>query len=114
VRWREEGLRGRVGAVAFSPDGKSVAVGGSGPVKDYLDEAGRAIGHKVVSEVRLWDVATASLRWTWEGVLGSVNSLAFSPDGKTLVVCDSGAVEIVDAGAGKTERTLMKTTTRSR
>ena len=34
--------------------------------------------------VRLWDVATGEPLRTLEGHTGSVNSVAFSPDGKTL------------------------------
>ncbi|MCZ4103508.1 WD40 repeat domain-containing protein [Streptomyces sp. So13.3] len=60
-------------AVAFSPDGKTLASGGG---NDIDKEAGYA--------VRLWEVATGSLKATLTGHSGRVTSLAFSPDGATL------------------------------
>jgi WD40 repeat protein len=57
-----------VQALAFAPDGKTLASGG-------FDET-----------VQLWDTSTASLLQTMTGHEAVVRSLAFSPDGKTLVV----------------------------
>jgi len=57
---------GSVGAVAFSPDGRLLASGGS-------DGA-----------VRVWDVATGRELRRLEGHTDSVQSVAFSPDGRTL------------------------------
>jgi WD40 repeat protein len=37
-------------------------------------------------EIRLWEVATGEVRTQWDGGRGGTASLAFSPDGKTLVV----------------------------
>ena len=56
---------------------------------------------KVVSEVRLWDIATGKLMWTVEGESGVVRGLAFAPDGKTLVYCDDDAVGVIDVETGK-------------
>ena len=57
--------KSQVSSVVFSPDGKTIA-GGS---KD---------------EIKLWDVATGTLKATLEGHGDSVSSVAFSPDGKSL------------------------------
>jgi hypothetical protein len=37
-------------------------------------------------------------------------SLAFAPDGKTLVYCDNDAVGVINVETGKLERALMTTT----
>jgi WD40 repeat protein len=55
-----------VWSVAFSPDGKTLASGGS----DWT--------------IKLWDTATGKERATLKGHRGDVFALAFSPDGKTL------------------------------
>lgn len=98
----QTGVVGGVGVafVAISPDGKTVALGGAGHV--------RKIGYlwKVLSDIRLWEIATGKPLWAFEGELGEVNSLAFSPDGKTLTYCDSQSVGMIDVHTGKLERIL--------
>lgn len=56
-----------VAAVCFSPDGKLLATG-------------------VYGRVTVWDAATAKPVKALTNVLGAVNDLKFSPDGKTLAV----------------------------
>lgn len=77
----EELHAGRLMAVAFSPDGKKIAVAGSGPL------FGRSPGY-----VWLWDVETASVERTLEHPdEGEAVSVAWSPDGKTLASGGQGS-----------------------
>ena len=92
-----EGHRGGVHAVAMAPDGKTVASGGDGPVL-ALPGATR-----VISEVRLWDIATGRLLRTFHGESGVVRGLAFAPDGRRLIYCDDAVVGAIDVETGRTE-----------
>jgi WD40 repeat protein len=66
--------RPRIHSIAFSPDGKSLAIGtGDRDVKSMKP-----------GDVLLYDVARLIKRATLQGHLGAVQSLAFSPDGKSL------------------------------
>jgi RNA polymerase sigma factor (sigma-70 family) len=75
---RRAGSRGKATAiysVAFSPDGKRLASAGG---EEFLGEGNRD------GDLGLWDVATGKALATIGGHAGTVTSVAFSPDGKTL------------------------------
>ena len=64
--YAQSGYRGMVEDVAFSPDGKTLAM------------ASRE------GNVQLWDVATGKLLETLKGHSSAVSAVVFSPDGRTL------------------------------
>jgi WD40 repeat protein len=104
------GDHGSVHAVAFAPDGKTIAAASNVPMLRIWDTtSGREVllptsGHldRVLSlaispdgkrvatgstdlTIRLWDAATGKELRKLEGHEGSINGLAFSPDGRHLV-----------------------------
>jgi len=75
--WKVEGDdRTVAGSVAFSPDGRLVASGSA---------VGERAKQKRPGTLYLWDVGTGRLLWEQVCHDGDVTSLAFLPDGKTLV-----------------------------
>jgi len=76
-----------VGAVAFSPDGATLATGGGD------------------RKVRVWDVPSGQVRETFEGHEGRVAGLRFNPQGRTLYSAGSSSVIAWDLeGSGRLGR----------
>ena len=75
-------LKGLAGALAFSPDGRTLAVVSTRSVRENAKDFIKIIG---ISEVKLFDVNSGALTQKLVD-LGAINTLAFSPDGKVLLV----------------------------
>lgn len=90
VRARLKGHNGYIHAVAYSPDGRTLASG---------DSAGT---------IRLWDTRTDTQRPALKGRRGNVWCLAFSPDGKTLASSSGNEAVLWDMAAGKDRAVLRR------
>ncbi|UUU34286.1 hypothetical protein JIX56_33075 [Streptomyces sp. CA-210063] len=91
-------LKGPTGlelAVAFSPDGRTLATS----TRDHT--------------AQLWDLATGRLLSTLKSGTGVVSSLAFDPDGKTLVTgTEDGTVHLWNVADGRQRTTLTSASSR--
>jgi len=81
---------GTVNAVAFSPDGRLLASGGSG------------------GEVKLFDAESGELWRSWEAHDGGVDAISFSPDGKLLASASDHTAKLWDARTGELQQTLTE------
>jgi WD40 repeat protein len=91
------GHRAPLNAIAFSPDGTTLASGG-----------GESNPFNPVNEIKLWNGATGThLANLPDAQKGIVHALAFSPDGKTLASGHASEVAILwDVGQRKQVQTL--------
>ena len=79
-----KGHNGRVQAIAFSPDGSTLASGG------------------IDNKVRLWEIPGGHPKLTLN-MIGAAESVAFSPDGAILAAGSNiGDIFLLDLAAGKT------------
>jgi RNA polymerase sigma factor (sigma-70 family) len=122
---------------AYSPDGKSIAVGCAYPAVGILDagtgkllrtlpaNAGRIRnvvfspdGRLIASshadrQLRVWDVAQRRVLRAFPANNGAVHSAAFTPDGQLLLVIDPGtALRLYEVDSGKEVRRFQGHTAR--
>jgi WD40 repeat protein/predicted Ser/Thr protein kinase len=86
-----------VAALAFSPGGKYLATAASQPLEGRPARAG---GAGIGNVLQLWNVETGEEAGRFEGVVGTVRSLAFDPDGRRLAAADSEGTVVVRALTG--------------
>src|SRR5262249_14379398 len=124
---RQEGHKGKVFTVAFSPDGKKVVSGSEdGCVKFWDTATGKvkltlptqrsravtslryAVGGNTLAlgrddgVVEVWDLDSRTRTAGFKGASGRVGSLVFSPDGKVVVSArQEGTVEWDDSSTSK-------------
>jgi WD40 repeat protein len=75
-------MYGRIGGLAFSPDGRRIASGG-------IDRT-----------ARIWDTATGRVLHTLTGHTDMVRAVAFSPDGRFIASC-CWTIKLWDANTGR-------------
>ncbi|MFO0964785.1 MAG: WD40 repeat domain-containing protein [Gemmataceae bacterium] len=92
--------KNRIHALAFSPDGKTLAIA-------CVDLEGEA---RPKSEVALWDLAAGKQTGTLPFPDGALISLRFSPDGKFLAAAARFKLQLWDAPEKKTVATLKART----
>ncbi len=84
-------------ATEFSPDGRTLV----GSVRFVWSHFSSKKSEVKESHLIAWDSATGKELWRILASAEVINSIAFSPDGKTLTVVDSAGIGFRDAGTGK-------------
>jgi len=82
------GLAERIQKLAWSPDGKKIAITGGSPAR--------------VGEIQIWDVAAKKLELSKSLTFDTLYGASWSPDGKYLAFgCGDNAVRAIEVATGK-------------
>lgn len=82
------GLAERIQKLAWSPDGKKIAITGGSPAR--------------MGEIQIWDVAAKKLELSKSLTYDTIYGASWSPDGKQLAFgCADNAVRAIDTATGK-------------
>lgn len=93
------------GAIAFSPDGKKLAVGSFVAVVEKQPFVSITITE---GKITLWDVETGEKELTLTNINTMLLFIAFSPDGRALITRNPGdSLSIWDTQTGKVRATLV-------
>ena len=93
-RWESEDLN----CVAFSPDGRIIAVGGGISRNSNQPDAYDGLLEQGV--VQLWDVITREAKGRFSDLGDEARTLAFYPDGLSLAIGDRRKMKVVDVRTG--------------
>lgn len=86
---------------ALSPDGRLIAAG----LVNFENDRISGYNGRQVSKIRIWETATGTVRTDLSGHEGTITTLAFSPDGKTLASGSSDTTILLwDLGRAPSEK----------
>ena len=95
------GHNGSVNSISYSPNGKTIAGGGR---ETKSSNSNSDISFESVGTIYLWDAATGEALKTLTEYTTSINSMCYSPDGRTLAIAggsyfdNDGAFRLWDVG----------------
>lgn len=101
---------GPVLSVCFSPDGDQIATA-SWELKDSKPFTKKAYYYESSGVIKVWDIKTGELKWIQKSLHSDITSIAYSPDGNSLLVAGTidgffSEVKVHDARQGMLKRTI--------
>lgn len=91
----------RTESVVFAPDGKTLFTAS----KRFVGKSGQRVAQGEISE---WEVVTGVFRRKWKALDEGLDSIAISPDGKTMATAAFGAIKLWELSTGESTQILNK------